>query len=159
VSITLRQAEPQDRELLLTIYGSTRADELALTGWDEAAKQGFIEMQFALQAQYYYDVYPEADYLVILSDERPAGRLYLQRWEREIRIIDIAILPEFRNQGIGTGLLHDLFKEATEEGKRVSIHVEKLNPALRLYERLGFRPIEDKGVYLLMEWSFDSPRQ
>jgi ribosomal protein S18 acetylase RimI-like enzyme len=78
--------------------------------------------------------------------------LYVARWEREIRIMDIALLPEDRGAGIGTKLLRELQEEARAAGKSLTIHVERFNPALGLYERLGFQQIEDKGVYLLMEW-------
>ncbi len=64
--------------------------------------------------------------------------------------MDIALLPERRNEGIGTHLLKSLIHESEASGKILSIHVERFNPALRLYERLGFRQKADKGVYLLM---------
>ncbi|MGH8603206.1 MAG: GNAT family N-acetyltransferase, partial [Gammaproteobacteria bacterium] len=83
----------------------------------------------------------------MLLDERPVGRLYLARWPSEIRIVDLALLPAHRNAGIGTRILSDLLAEAGRAGKPVRIHVEKLNPALRLYERLAFTRIADKGVY------------
>ena len=89
---------------------------------------------------------------VIERDGQAIGRLYVARWEREIRIMDIALLPEHRGSGIGTQLLRELQDEARSSGKSLTIHVERFNPALGLYQRLGFRQIEDKGVYLLMEW-------
>jgi ribosomal protein S18 acetylase RimI-like enzyme len=89
---------------------------------------------------------------VILVGGQPAGRLYLHRRDDEIRIMDIALLPEYCDRGIGTTLLHGLLSEAAAAGKPLRIHVERFNPALRLYERLGFRQIDDRGVYLFMEW-------
>ena len=83
----------------------------------------------------------------------PVGRLYIARWDDEIRIVDIALLPPSLNAGIGTAILRDILAEAAVAQKPVRIHVEQFNPALRLYERLGFAPIEDKGVYLFMEWA------
>lgn len=110
-------------------------------------------MQFQAQDAHYRQHYPTAEYRVIeKSDATPVGRLYVDRWAREIRIMDIAILPAHRGTGIGTTLLTDLQQEAASTAKSLSIHVERLNPALRLYQRLGFRMIEDKGVYLLLEW-------
>ncbi|HVX29235.1 MAG TPA: GNAT family N-acetyltransferase, partial [Nitrolancea sp.] len=88
-------------------------------------------------------------------DGVPAGRLYVARWANEIRIVDIALVPRFRNRGIGTQLIGEVLAEGRESGKPVTIHVETFNPALRLYQRLGFRAKEDKGVYLLLEWSLD----
>ena len=88
---------------------------------------------------------------VVLMDGEPGGRLYVHRGESEIRIVDIALLPEHRGDGIGTALLRDLLNEADAAGKRLTIHVERMNPALRLYDRLGFTVAEDKGAYLLLE--------
>jgi len=86
-------------------------------------------------------------------DGQRVGRLYVSRWSDEIRIVDIALLPDSCNRGIGTTLLRQLQAEAHASGKPLRIHVERFNPALRLYERLGFREIADRGVYLFMEWS------
>ncbi len=88
---------------------------------------------------------------MILAEGRPAGRLYVARWPGEICIVDIALLPERRNRGIGTKLLEDLICESEASAKPSSIHVERFNPALRLYARLGFEVAEDEGVYFLME--------
>jgi ribosomal protein S18 acetylase RimI-like enzyme len=90
---------------------------------------------------------------VIAVDGEPVGRLYVHRGPSEIRIVDIALLPEHRGDGLGTLLLRDLLAEADAAGKSVTIHVERMNPALRLYERLGFSVAEDKGVYLFLERS------
>ena len=151
--VTLRPVRPGDEELLYRVYASTRQEELAQTGWSEGQKASFLRMQFDAQSRHYREHYERAELSVILQDERPVGRLYVVRWPEEIRIVDIALLPEYRGAGIGTGLLDDLISESERRGKPISIHVERFNPALRLYERLGFREVEDKGVYLLMERS------
>jgi ribosomal protein S18 acetylase RimI-like enzyme len=136
------------------MYASTREDELAQTGWSEAQKTAFLRQQFEAQHGYYREHYSEASFDVILSDGYPIGRLYVARWPEEIRIVDIALLPEHRNSGIGTALLQNLISESEESGKPLSIHVERFNmQALRLYERLGFRKAADKDVYFLMERS------
>ena len=150
MNVALRPVEPGDVAFLYRVYASTREEELAKTGWDETQKAAFLRMQFDAQSSYYEEHYRGAEFSVILSD-LPAGRLYVARWKEEIRIVDIALLPEYRRMGIGTLLLRDLISESEESGKPLSIHVERFNPALRLYERLGFRAVEDKGVYLLME--------
>jgi ribosomal protein S18 acetylase RimI-like enzyme len=152
-SLTLQQAGAGDRDLLLQIYGSTRADELALTDWTNEQKAVFTEMQFEAQHRYYTANYPDARFLVIEQDGVPAGRLYVVRWPGEIRIIDIALLPRHRRQGIGSHLLREIQEEARRDGLAVTIHVERFNPALRLYERLGFQLVEDGGVYLLLRWT------
>lgn len=153
MTIGLRATEPRDDALLLAVYGSSREDELATTDWDEARKRAFVEQQFRAQDQYYRANYANATYQVILVDGQPAGRLYVARWPDEIRIMDIALLPPFRGRGVGKRLLGDLQAEATAAGKPLRIHVERFNPALSLYARLGFRLVEDRGVYLFLEWS------
>ena len=149
--ITLRPVSSSDRDFLLHVYASTREEELAPVPWTDAQKAAFIEQQFEAQDRHYREHYAGASLDVVEWDGAPAGRLYVARWSDEIRIIDITLLPEFRGRGIGTRLLRGLLDEAARARRRVSIHVEKHNPALRLYARLGFAPIADRGVYLLME--------
>jgi ribosomal protein S18 acetylase RimI-like enzyme len=108
-------------------------------------------MQFDAQDAWWRENYTGATFDVILVEGEPAGRLYVHRGENEIRIVDVALLPEHRGNGIGTSLLRELIAEADADGKSVTIHVERMNPALRLYERLGFSVAEDKGVYLFLE--------
>lgn len=151
IKLALRPVTAGDTELLFRVYASTRIDELAEVPWDDDAKEGFLRAQFEAQDRWYREHYPEATFEVIVVDGEPAGRLYLYRGEREIRIVDIALLPEYRGAGAGTMLLRLVLVEADVEGKRVSIHVERFNPALRLYRRLGFSVAEDKGVYLYLE--------
>jgi ribosomal protein S18 acetylase RimI-like enzyme len=149
---TLRPVGPEDLSFLFRVYASTREEELALTSWDEGQKRAFLESQFAAQDAWYRERYPGATLDVIEVDGVPAGRFYVHRREREIRLMDVALLPEHRGRGIGSALLHDLFAEAAAAGKRVTVHVEEYNPARRLYERLGFKKIGEHGVYHLMEW-------
>ena len=149
--ITLRPAGPGDRDFLLRVYASTREEELRLVDWSTDQKAAFLRMQFEAQDAYYREHYDPATFDVVEVDGEPAGRLYVARWEDEIRIMDIALLPQFRGHGVGARLLRGLLDEAARARRRLSIHVEKNNPALRLYERLGFAPVADRGVYLLLE--------
>ncbi len=150
--IHTRSATEADRLFLLSVYAATRAEELATTDWSAEQKAAFCQMQFTAQDAHYREHYPSATYEIIELDGIAAGRLYVDRWPKEIRIMDIALLPTFRAQGTGTFLLNRLMDEATSSGRLLSIHVERFNPALRLYERLGFSLAEDKGVYLLLEY-------
>lgn len=140
-----------DAEFLFAVYASTRTEELAQVGWTDTQRESFLRMQFDAQRRCYEGDYPGAEFQIILVDGQPAGRLYVQRLEQEIRIMDLALLPEFRGRGIGTGLLRGILAEGSQIGQRVSIHVEIFNPARRLYERLGFRQVATHGVYLLLE--------
>jgi ribosomal protein S18 acetylase RimI-like enzyme len=119
--------------------------------WDDAQKEAFLRQQFDAQDAWWQENYVGATFDVILVDGEPAGRLYVHRGPSEIRIVDIALLPEQRGNGVGTRLLEELLAEGDAGGKSVTIHVERMNPALRLYERLGFSVAEDKGVYLFLE--------
>jgi ribosomal protein S18 acetylase RimI-like enzyme len=150
--VVLRPAREADGPLLLSLYASTRADELASVPWSAEQEAAFVAQQFAVQAAHYATHYAGLSADVILVDDEPAGRLLVARWANEIRIVDISILPEFRGRGAGGVLLRRLLDEATAAGKRVTIHVELGNRALGLYERLGFRPVGEHGVYLRMEW-------
>ena len=127
-----------------------RAGGGAVDGCGEGA---FLKQQFTAQHKFYQEHYNDTDFLIIVHDGVAIGRLYIARWTDEMRIVDIALLPRYRNGGIGTAILRDILAEAATAGKPVRIHVEKFNPAMRWYERLGFRAIEDKGVYVLMEWT------
>jgi ribosomal protein S18 acetylase RimI-like enzyme len=149
--VTLRPFRDEDLELLFRVYASTREEELAPVPWTAEQKAAFLHMQATAQHAYYQENYRGADWLVIEHFGVPVGRLYVHRREKEIRLVDITLLPEHRNHGIGSDLLRELIAESTAAGKPLRIHVEKNNPALRLYERLGFVSIADKGVYHLME--------
>lgn len=151
--IAYRPARADEVDFLGSVYASTRTEELAPTGWPDDMKQTFLRQQHEAQHAHYANVYPDAERLIIERSGERIGRLYLQEWDTNLRIVDISLLPEGRRQGIGEAILRDIGADAAERGKKVSVHVEKFNPARRLYERLGFVVAEDKGVYDLMEWA------
>lgn len=151
--ITLRPIAPGDLPFLYRVYASTRQQELAVVDWDDAQKDAFLRMQFDAQHTYYQQHFTSANFDLILLDGQPIGRLYLDRRADEIRIVDIALLPEYRGRGIGSALMQEILDRAAQAGLPVRIHVERFNPALHLYHRLGFAQIGDQGVYLLLEWN------
>jgi ribosomal protein S18 acetylase RimI-like enzyme len=157
IGLALRPAREDDRDLLLRIYAGTRADELAILPWTDEQKRAFVAQQFHAQRVHYERHYPDARHDIVLADGEPAGRLYVDRRTRETRVVDIALLPEFRNRGIGTRLLRALLDEAASTATTVSIHVELFSPARRLYDRLGFEPVSEHGIHLLMEWTPPGP--
>lgn len=153
-AVTLRPATDDDFEFLCRVYASTRAEELLATDWSEEQKAWFLLQQAEAQHRYYREHYVGATWEVVEVAGRPAGRLYLVEWDQEFRLIDIALLPEFRRGGVGTRLLRELMAKAAAAGKYLSIHVERYNPALRLYQRLGFGVAADDGsIYLRLEWT------
>jgi ribosomal protein S18 acetylase RimI-like enzyme len=150
--LTTRPVEPADRDFLVRVYGSTRADELAPLPWDDEQKLAFVIQQFTAQDADYRQRYPAAEFLVIERDGVPIGRMYTTRLDDgELRLIDLALLREHRGAGIGSTLLGALLDEADREGLMVSLHVEHWNPAIVLYERLGFRRAGSNEVYVRME--------
>jgi GNAT superfamily N-acetyltransferase len=151
--INLRPVAAADIEFVYAVYASTRTEELAATGWNDAQKEQFLRMQFDAQQRHYQEHFPDASRQVIEWEGRAVGRLYVDRRPQEIGIIDITVLPAFRGRGIGKVLIQEILHAGAAGGLPVRIHVERFNPAMRLYERLGFRPIHDKGVYLQLEWT------
>jgi len=151
-AVTLRPITEADHPFLFRLYASTREEELAPVPWTAEQKEAFLRQQFGAQHTWWQEHYTGARFDLVLVDGVPAGRLYVDVWEREIRIVDIALVPEHRGGGIGTMLLRRVFAEGDAAGKPVSIHVEVFNPARRLYERLGFAEKGQHGdVYILME--------
>jgi GNAT superfamily N-acetyltransferase len=151
-AVTLRPCVEADLPFLQEVYANTRLEELAPLGWSEAQTQAFLQEQFRVQHAYYHRTWPAANYSVVLLDGQPVGRLYVDRRDDELRVLDLALLPSHRGQGIGGGLLAEILAEARGRGLPVRIHVEQGNPARRLYERLGFREIHAAGFYHFMEW-------
>jgi GNAT superfamily N-acetyltransferase len=150
-NVTLRTVGPGDYDFLVEVYGSTRAEELALTPWTDEQRRAFIQYQFSAQQDHYLKTYPAATHDIIVSNGRPVGRLYVARLDHEIRIIDITLLPAERNAGVGSYLIKRLLDEANRTGKLTRIFVEEFNPSLRLFERLGFSPSEQQGIHVLMQ--------
>jgi ribosomal protein S18 acetylase RimI-like enzyme len=152
-ALGLRPATSADEPFLLKLFATTRSDELALMNWDENQKGAFIAMQFKAQNQHYAMNYPQAQNNIILWNDDPVGRLLLDRGEREFTLVDVALLPTHRGNGIGTSLIQDIVKEAAAARKPIRLHVLSSNAAKRLYERLGFSRIGgDAAAYLEMIW-------
>lgn len=151
-SITFRTCRAEDVPFLRHLYGTTREDELRLVAWTDEQKAAFLDMQFAAQKTHYENFYPDCQFLVIELEGTAIGRLYLDRGEDDIGIVDIALLPAYRGRGIGRMLIEEILAEGAATGRKVSIYVEHFNPARHLYDRLGFRHVDTNGVYHLMEW-------
>jgi len=151
-SVALRASSEGDGEFFYSVYASTRTEELAQVPWSTEEKERFLRQQFHAQNHAYRNNYPGAEFLIIVVDGTDAGRLCVHRRPDEIRIMDIALLPDFRGRGIGTGLLKQILHEGEMSSRDVTIHVEVFNPAMRLYERLGFSKAAENGAYYLMEW-------
>ncbi len=150
-AFTLRSVVPADHEFLYELYGDTRRSEMAEWGWDTAQQQNFLKLQFTAQTRHYDMAFPNADHQIVLSDDREVGRILVYRSEREIRLVNIALLEIHRGQGVGTRLILSLIEEGRQTRKKVTLHVDKSNRAARLYLRLGFTIIDDTGASYKME--------
>jgi ribosomal protein S18 acetylase RimI-like enzyme len=147
--ITLRPATAEDEAFLLKLFASTRDDFKMLIA-DENQLAVLVSMQFNFQRQQYQDGYSDGEDNIILSNGQPIGRMFISEGDRTTTLVDIALLPEYRNAGIGGRLLDELLKSAAEKGKSVTLHVFKANPARHLYERLGFRDRSEDSMYYEM---------
>ena len=156
MQINFRNIQPNDFPFLKKVYRSSREEELDKTMWNEEEKSKFIDFQFNAQHSHYTNAYKGAEFNIIEWNKVKVGRLYLWETETQIRIMDIALLTEFRGKGIGTFILNDLIKKSIKVEKKINIHVEYNNPALKLYERLGFEKTDDTGIYFFMERIPDS---
>ena len=149
-ALALRPERPDDRPLMFALFAQSRAAEMALVDWTAAQQQAFLEHQFAAQTEAYRGAYAGGRFDVVELDGLAIGRLYLADLGEELRIVDIALLPMWCGRGIGSRLLAAVLAEADAAGRPVSLHVEHWNPARRLYERLGFQPVSEDSVYVLM---------
>lgn len=151
--VGLRPVRAEDRDFLLALYASTRAGEFQAVGWDAATLAAFLEMQFQIQDRALHQAHPGASFDVVLVDDQSAGRLYVDRQGDAVHVIDVALLPEHRGQGIGAALLGALIAEARASGRPVRLQALRGSPAIRLYERLGFEVVGQDEVYVSLEIS------
>ena len=152
-AIALRPGTDEDYDFQRRLYHDVRAEEMKSFPFDEVQKKTFLDWQFDCQWKHYREHYPTCDWRIIEKDGQPIGRLLVDRWRDQIRIVDIALLSSARGNGIGSALMGEILEEGRSSGKPVSIHVEVFNPAQQLYRRLGFQQVDTSGAYHLMRWS------
>ncbi|GAB4308515.1 MAG: GNAT family N-acetyltransferase [Phototrophicales bacterium] len=152
ISIDFRPICEADIPFLTELYISTRWEELQPVPWTAEEKRHFLHWQFQAQHAHYQKYFPNAQFYILTHQNEAIGRLYLDRRDDEIRIVDIALVPQYRNQGIGSHLLQELMVDAKQNRLAIRIHVENNNPAMNLYRRLGFCKVHQDGIYWLMEW-------
>jgi len=155
--LQLRAIDANDEAFLRRVYAEARAHDVAAMGWDGAGAEAFLRMQFDAQHRHYQTHYPQARFDIVERAGEPLGRLYTARSAEAIHVIDIALLARQRGQGIGSALLQGLQDEAARDGRRLTLQVERHNPAHALYLRLGFSDTELQGLYQAMQWQAGSP--
>jgi GNAT superfamily N-acetyltransferase len=149
--LVLRSERTDDDPFLRALYASTRADEIAYTGWTSQQAEGFLRMQFDLQRAHYRKHYPDASFLVVERENRPIGRLYVHYAPDDVRVLDIALVPDARGNGVGRRLIEHVIDNAARLGAPVTLHVAVGNRARRFYERLGFRAVTEDAMNVFME--------
>lgn len=152
-AVTLREATDADYDFMRRLYHAVREEEMKQFPFTDVQKVVFLNEQFAAQFEHYRIHYPSCERNIVELDGQPIGRLWIDEWKDQIRVVDIAFMPDHRGGGIGTRLLQGVLDRGAAAGKPVSIHVERFNPALRLYERLGFQEVDTNGIYFLMKWT------
>jgi GNAT superfamily N-acetyltransferase len=151
--VTLRALEERDGDFLFRLFIAARPDlSAAVSGWSAAERDALLRMQFDARETQYARDHPDACVEVILSSGEPIGGVCVALLRDELRIVDLTLLPEYRNRGIGRALLADLLDEAGRTGRRVTLHVQRGNPARCLYERLGFVASGERGLHTFMQW-------
>ena len=143
---------PEDEPLLREVFARTREEEFLAVGWPPEVVAAFLHQQFDAQRTHYLRAYDRASFDVVTLGGEPVGRLYVDRASADLCVVDIALLPAARGKGIGRRLMRAVLDEAAATGRGVTLHVEMNNPALGWYERLGFRPVDEAGVYQEMRW-------
>ena len=151
-SIDMRPATQADQLFLLRLYASTRGNAFRLHGCDTATEAMLQTIQFQARQTDLHLRYPDAETTVIIGRERPIGRLHVDYSGGEIRLVDMALLPEYRGRGIGRGLLRGLQAHGRRLGVPVRLHVALGNPAQRLCHRCDFIMQGTDGQYAAMEW-------
>jgi len=151
MAISLRTCRPADQEFLFTLYASTRMQEIAPFGWPAAQQEAFLRMQFSAQQRWYESAYAQSEHQIVEQDGQPVGRLMVLREKGSALLVDISLLAEHRGQGIGGGLLRELVQQCARDGATLRLQVLRTNPALRLYERLGFLRTGEDQMYIQME--------
>lgn len=151
--INLRPLVAADQPFLVSLYASTRSDELDTLPWDKEQKDMFVTMQFSAQTQHYHGSYPHAQSNIILRNKEAVGRIIVNEDAQAFTLVDVSLLPAHRGHGIGTYLLRELLRKADEATKPVRLHVLLTNPARRLYERLGFSVVHSDSLYCEMIWT------
>ncbi|WGW02976.1 GNAT family N-acetyltransferase [Tropicibacter oceani] len=150
--MTFRPIQDSDRDFLFGLFASTREWEFQLTTWTEADKHDFLKSQFKAQDMSYRMNFLGAAFRIIQMDGVDIGRLYVDRPDTHMHIIDLTLAPEWCGRGIGSDILKALLNEAHGGKVPVRLSVEKQNPALNLYLRLGFRALSETATHYALEW-------
>lgn len=151
-NVKLRPVTPEDETFLISVYGASREQELAMVPWTEEQRHAFVKFQYLAQLNYYQTEFPKSEHFIILADGEPVGRLFLDRRDAQIRILDITILTRHRGKGFGVPVIRYVMDEALTVGKSVGINLDLFSTSQRTFEQLGFKPTEKTDSHTLYAW-------
>jgi len=152
-SLVLRAELASDQSALIALYTEFRWAEMAQTNWPESAIREFLAEQFLHQANHYVQHYAGAHFMVLADHEgQVLGRIYLYRSPTEYRLMDIMLFERCRGRGLGRALIDALIRVADDQQTKITLHVERENPARQFYQRRGFGLVEDRGVYDFLQY-------
>jgi len=140
---------PDDDDFLKALYFTSREDAHLLP---EEIKEAFLTMQYTAQKAHYEEHFNIAWHYIVMYDGQAIGRYWVDYRDDEIRLIDIALLPEYRGIGIGSIILKDTMKEAAETSRPYTLHAMQEGRSVKFYEKLGFHIVGEAGMHHLMEW-------
>jgi ribosomal protein S18 acetylase RimI-like enzyme len=151
--LTLRPEREDDQAFRYRLFCRSRPPEWDMVQLDPKMREQLMQHQFAAQTKGYLTQFPKARFDIIELDGEPIGRIVVDRPGGVLNIVDQAIVPHLRNNGIGTAIMRALMDEAVERAIPVRLMVGSSNdPSLRLYLRLGFVPIATTPMYIELEW-------
>jgi GNAT superfamily N-acetyltransferase len=152
MQISRRPLTLDDEPFINRLIEEVAADELGARLWPDAVRVSLLDIQYRARRRGFHDALPDATEQIIQRDGEAAGRLVTARDAESIRVVDSALLPQARGQGLGTACIRDLQAEAERTGHPLRLSVVRMNAAARLYERLGFRVTGGDQIRYAMEW-------
>lgn len=151
MNVHQRPQQSGDEDFVYRVYASTREEEVSRWGWEKPQQEAFLRMQFMAQSRWYEAAYTGAEHSIILLDEQPVGRMIVLRAPKEFQLVDISLLPEHRNRGVGAVLLTGLINQCRQAAVPLRLQVAKGNRAINLYQRLGFARYGEDEMYYRMQ--------
>jgi GNAT superfamily N-acetyltransferase len=154
--VARRSAVAADEPFLRELYASTRPE---VAGWPDEPRTAFLSQQFEAQRTGWSQMFPGSAHDVIVVDDGAVGRVWVHSSATECLIVDLALLPEHRRQGIGTEVVAEILADADRAGVPARAHVERTNTAsLAFWTRLGFRETGGDALFIEIERPQESSR-
>jgi ribosomal protein S18 acetylase RimI-like enzyme len=157
--LTLRPARIDDQEFLYLLFYSVYLEKLHPVPMSEEEKKQLLDLMYQGFTQHYNSRAISSDDRLVLLNNESIGRIILLQTCEEIRLADLAILPQYRGRGIGSALISQVQTESVMSKRPIRLQVARFDRALRLYQRLGFYKTDAIGPYLHLEWSSKPPGQ